>query len=49
MARINALSADELYEDLTRRLPVRETRAYVAKVRRMKHHYAGTLETAALN
>ena len=47
MARINAMSADELYEDLTRRLPVRETRAYVAKVRRMKHHYAAQLDLAA--
>ena len=44
VARINAMSADELYEDLTRRLPVRETRAYVAKVRRMKHHYAAQLD-----
>ncbi|MDE7241042.1 transglycosylase SLT domain-containing protein [Desulfovibrio sp.] len=50
VARINAMSADELYEDLTRRLPVRETRAYVAKVRRMKHHYAAQLDLpAALN
>ena len=45
VARINTMNADELYEDLTRRLPVRETRAYVAKVRRMKHHYAALLET----
>ncbi len=37
---INAMSADELYADLTNRLPVRETRYYVAKVRRMKQHYA---------
>ena len=37
---INAMSAEELYEDLTRRLPVAETRAYVAKVARMKGHYA---------
>lgn len=50
VARINTMSADELYEDLTRRLPVRETRAYVAKVRRMKHHYAAQLDLpAALN
>ena len=34
------MSAEELYEDLTRRLPVAETRAYVAKVARMKGHYA---------
>ena len=47
VARINAMSADELYEDLTRRLPVRETRAYVAKVRRMKHHYAAQLDLPA--
>ena len=37
---INAMTAEELYEDLTRRLPVAETRAYVAKVSRMKGHYA---------
>ncbi len=37
---INAMTAEELYEDLTRRLPVAETRAYVAKVARMKGHYA---------
>ncbi|MDE5878620.1 MAG: transglycosylase SLT domain-containing protein, partial [Desulfovibrio sp.] len=50
VARINAMNADELYEDLTRRLPVRETRAYVAKVRRMKHHYAAQLDLpAAMN
>ncbi|WP_165078437.1 MULTISPECIES: transglycosylase SLT domain-containing protein [unclassified Desulfovibrio] len=47
VARINAMSPDELYEDLTRRLPVRETRAYVAKVRRMKHHYAAQLDLPA--
>ncbi|MSS27045.1 transglycosylase SLT domain-containing protein [Desulfovibrio sp. PG-178-WT-4] len=40
VARINAMSAEELYEDLTARLPVRETRFYVAKVRRMKGQYA---------
>lgn len=45
--RINAMNADQLYEDLTRRLPVRETRAYVAKVRRMKHYYAAQLATPA--
>lgn len=37
---INALTAEQLYEDLTIRLPVAETRAYVAKVARMKGHYA---------
>ena len=40
VARINAMSAAELYADLTSRLPVRETRFYVAKVQRMKNHYA---------
>lgn len=40
VAKINAMSAEELYEDLTGRLPVRETRFYVAKVQRMKGHYA---------
>lgn len=40
VARLNAMSAEELYEDLTARLPVRETRFYVAKVRRMKGQYA---------
>lgn len=38
--RINAMTVEELYEDLTVRLPVRETRFYVAKVRRMKDQYA---------
>lgn len=37
---INGMTADQLYEDLTNRLPVAETRAYVAKVARMKGHYA---------
>lgn len=40
VTRINAMSAEELYEDLTARLPVRETRFYVAKVQRMKGQYA---------
>ncbi|WP_288907473.1 transglycosylase SLT domain-containing protein [uncultured Desulfovibrio sp.] len=40
VARINTMSATELYADLTSRLPARETRFYVAKVRRMKDHYA---------
>ena len=40
VAAINAMSTEELYDDLTGRLPVRETRSYVAKVRRMKGHYA---------
>lgn len=47
VARINALTSDELYDDLTRRLPVRETRSYVAKVRRMKQHYAAMMAPAS--
>lgn len=46
VARINTLTSDELYDDLTRRLPVRETRSYVAKVRRMKQHYAAVMAPA---
>lgn len=38
--RINSMSEDEFYEDLSKRLPVRETRYYVEKVRRMKKHYS---------
>lgn len=45
VARINTMTADELYDNLTGCLPVRETRSYVAKVRRMKHHYSALLET----
>ncbi|MBQ3058934.1 MAG: transglycosylase SLT domain-containing protein [Desulfovibrio sp.] len=41
--RINSMSAEELYEELTAHLPVRETRFYVAKVRRMKDHFAAEL------
>lgn len=37
---INALSSDELYRVLTTDLPVRETRAYVAKVRHYRQAYA---------
>jgi membrane-bound lytic murein transglycosylase C len=37
---INAMGADELYTELTQRLPLRETRYYVAKVRRMKGTFA---------
>ena len=37
---INAMSAEDLYEDLTQRLPLRETRFYVAKVRRVKEVFA---------
>lgn len=40
VARINAMSPQALYEDLTLRLPVRETRFYVAKVQRMKGQFA---------
>ena len=40
VANINAMNAAALYEDLTARLPVRETRFYVAKVQRMKDHYS---------
>ncbi|MDR1660487.1 MAG: transglycosylase SLT domain-containing protein, partial [Desulfovibrio sp.] len=37
---INAMSAEVLYADLTRHLPLRETRYYVAKVRRVKEVFA---------
>lgn len=40
VARINAMSTEALYEDLTLRLPIRETRFYVAKVQRMKGQFA---------
>lgn len=40
LARINAMSSDELYNDLIARLPARETRVYVARVRQMKTQYA---------
>lgn len=40
--KINSMSPSEFHADLPRRLPVRETRFYVEKVRRMKQHYAGT-------
>lgn len=39
---INRMSPEEFHADLPRRLPVRETRFYVEKVRRMKQHYAGS-------
>lgn len=39
--RINSMTPAEFHADLPRRLPVRETRFYVEKVRRMKQHYAG--------
>lgn len=38
--RINRMSEDEFYEDLIKRLPARETRFFVQKVRRMKQHYS---------
>jgi len=38
--RINAMSVEEFYQDLARRLPSRETRYYVARVQRMKAQYA---------
>lgn len=41
VARINSMSREEFHADLPSRLPVRETRYYVEKVRRMKAHYAG--------
>lgn len=40
VARINSMGADEFHADLQRRLPMRETRFYVEKVKRMKQHYA---------
>ena len=40
---INTLTADELYDDLISRLPARETRAYVARVKQMKAQYAAML------
>lgn len=38
--KINSMSEDDFYEDLIRRLPARETRFFVQKVRRMKKHYS---------
>lgn len=38
--KINNMSEEEFYDDLIKRLPVRETRYYVQKVRRMKNHYS---------
>lgn len=40
--KINSMTPDEFHEDLQRRLPMRETRFYVEKVKRMKEHYAGS-------
>lgn len=39
--KINTMSEEEFYTDLIRRLPARETRFFVQKVRRMKSHYSG--------
>ncbi len=43
VAHINTMTADELYDDLISRLPTRETRAYVARVKQMKAQYAAML------
>lgn len=40
VAKINSMGEEEFFADLLRRLPVRETRYYVEKVRRMKQHYS---------
>lgn len=40
VAKINSMTEEEFFADLLRRLPVRETRYYVEKVRRMKQHYS---------
>ena len=37
---INAMTPEEFHADLQNRLPARETRYYVAKVRKMKRYYA---------
>lgn len=46
---INSMSPEEFHADLPRRLPVRETRFYVEKVKRMKQHYAGAQGDSAAN
>lgn len=38
--KINNMGEEEFYDDLIKRLPVKETRYYVQKVRRMKNHYS---------
>lgn len=38
---INSMTPEQFHADLPRRLPVRETRYYVEKVKRMMRHYAG--------
>lgn len=40
IAKINAMDEETFFADLLKRLPVRETRSYVEKVRRMKKHYS---------
>lgn len=40
VAKINSMGPEEFYRDLSSRLPTRETRFYVEKVRRMKQRYA---------
>lgn len=40
VARFNSMTADELYHDMTSNLPFRETRFYVAKVRKLKDMYS---------
>ena len=40
VARINAMSAQELFHDLVTRLPYRETRTYVGRVQQRKAMYA---------
>ena len=37
---INAMSSEDVFQHLTRRLPRQETRAYVAKVRNIRQQYA---------
>lgn len=39
MAKINSMSAEDFYQDLFSRLPARETRFFVQKVRRRKQQY----------
>lgn len=40
--KINSMTPEEFHADLPKRLPMRETRFYVEKVRRMKQFYAGS-------
>lgn len=41
--KINQFSPDELYNDLIRRLPARETRYYLSRVKKMKNYYMALL------